>query len=142
MSHYVYHFDEGVITLPEGFRDASVQLFEWTLPDGRCTLTIQREARTGTSTFEELVAQVTETYPKQFPGFSEEDPMELALDLPATSRRFRWRNEGGVSYHHQVFVDLESTLLLITCSGHARLRDDVDRVLHEALSGLRLRERA
>jgi hypothetical protein len=67
--------------------------------------------------------------------------MELALDFPATSRRFRWRDQGGVNYNHQVFIDLEDSVLLIMSGGRASMMDRIDEILHEALSGLRLRER-
>jgi len=138
---YLYHVDEGVLSLPDGFTDQTLNMFKWVFPEGECSLAIQRERIPANKSFAELVKLVTDPYPKQFPSYTEEPTMEIAFDLPTATRRFRWRKDSAVSYHHQVFVDLEGSLLLLTASGQARLREKVDDVLHEALSGLRLRER-
>ena len=138
---YVYHLDEGVITLPEGFTDHTLHMFKWVFPEGECSLAVQRERLPADKTFEEMVKLVTDPYPKQFPSYTEEPVVPVVLDLPHTTRRFRWRKEAAVSYHHQIFIDLAGSMLLITASGQARLRERVDEVLHETLSGLRLRQR-
>lgn len=142
MNAYVYHLDEGAIRLPPGFRDASVNVFEWIEKTGPVALTIQREKREPDTRFEELFQKITAPYPKLFTAYAEEDPMEIAMDVPVLSKRFRWRQERGVVYHHQAFLDVGPTVMLLTAAGQAAARDRVDEVLHEALSGLQLRERA
>ncbi len=139
---YLYHVDEGVLSLPEGFTDHTIHMFKWVFPEGECNLAVQRERIPADKTFADMVKLVTDPYPKKFPSYSEEPPMEVALEWPTATRRFRWRKESAVSYHHQIFIDLEGTLLLLTASGQARLRDKVDELLHETLSGMRLRERS
>ncbi len=141
MSAYTYHLDEGVLSLPTGFRDVTINVFEWVDATGRCTLTVQREQRRAELTFDQMVALTTESYPKKFAAYAAEDPMDIALDVPAVSKRFRWHSKFGVSYNHQVFIDLDTSLLLITASGDAALMERVDDVLHQVLSGFRLRER-
>ncbi len=141
MNSYVYHMDEGVLSLPPGFRDATVHAFEWVGSEGRIALAVQRERRPPERTFEEMVRLVTAPYPKKFAAYAEEEPVPIALELPAIGKRFRWRHEAGVAYHHQVFIDLDETLLLLTASGQASSRERVDATLHEALGGLLLRER-
>lgn len=138
--NYVYHMDEGVLTLPEGFTDATVHAFTWATSHGGISLAVQREAAKSGRTFEQTVLEVTKPYATQLAAYAEEEPMEITLDRPAVSKRFRWHHESGVVYHHQVFVDLEGSVLLFTCAGEAAARDRVDDILHEALSGLRLRE--
>ncbi len=142
MSAYTYHLDEGAIQLPDGFHDASINVFEWTGNSGRITLTMQREKYVENQTFEELVHRATSSYAKVFANYAEEDPMEIAMDVPTLSKRFRWRQDTGVSYHHQVFLDLRPKVLVITVTGAAAGREQVDQILHDTLRSLQLRERA
>ncbi|MCA9617519.1 MAG: DcrB-related protein [Myxococcales bacterium] len=142
MTSYVYHLDEGIVTLPPGFKDATINVFEWQDAKGRHTLTVQRERRLPNLTFDDMVARIVAIYPQKFTAFAEEPPMEIALELPAVSKRFRWRNQDGVVYNHQIFVDLEDTFMIFTASAKANIRERADDALHDALSGLRLRERA
>lgn len=139
--NYVYHLDEAAIRLPKGFRDATVNAFEWVDSTGPIALTIQRDKRDPSTPFEELVGRITNEYPRLFAAYAEEEPMEVALEVPAISRRFRWRNERGVVYHHQIFLDLGPTVLLMTAAGKAASLERIDSLLHEALSNLQLRER-
>lgn len=139
MNEYHYHIDEGALELVPGFRDATVNVFEWVLDTGRCTLMIQRELK-GDRTLAKMVELTTAPYAKSFPAYAEEEPAELVMDVEAVSRRFRWRNEKGVQYHHQAFLDLGRQMLLLTASGSARAQEQVDEILMTALNGLRFRE--
>ncbi len=141
MDEYQYHIDEGSLSLPADFRDASVNVFEWMSPEGICTLTVQREKKHGRS-FEKMIEQTTAPYAKSFPAFAEEEPLAFELEVPTVGRRFRWRNEKGVQYHHQAFVDLGDSMLVLTAGGSARTAERVDEVLLQALNGMRLREPA
>ncbi len=141
MSSYTYHIDEGALQLPSGFRDASVNAFEWVHESGPITLTVQRERRDPNSPFEAFFHKITQPYPKLFTAYAEEEPMEMAMDVPVLGKRFRWRAEEGVMYNHQVLLDLGSSVILLTAGGRAASRGRIDEVMHGALSGLRLRER-
>ena len=103
MSAYVYHLDEGALQLPAGFRDATINVFEWADANGRLVLTIQREKLGEQGTFAELVDKITAPYPKLFASYEEEEPMEIAMDVPVVSKRFRWRQPQGVLYHRSSF---------------------------------------
>lgn len=141
MITYPYHIDEGVLTLPAGFRDATVNVFEWHEKEGRIALMVQRERLEDPGQFETQVVKVTEPYPKLFAAYAEEEPMAVDLDVPVVSKRFRWRNETGVLYHHQIFLLVDRTMLLLTVAGNATSRDRADEILREALAGFALRER-
>jgi len=141
MSGYVYHMDEGVLTVPEGFVDATMHNFEWIGPEGRRALMVQRQLPGPDESFEALVARITKPYAKIFADYAEEPADDVDVGMPAVSKRFRWRHESGVLYHHQVFVDVGRVVLAITASGKASVSDEVDAILQQAISGLRLRER-
>ncbi len=140
MNTHHYHIDEAAIRLPAGFRDSTINVFEWVEDTGSVVLTIQREEREDDTRFEELVARSTAPYPDLFSAYAEEEPMDLAMDVPAISRPFRTRNDHGVAYHHQVFLDLGSTILLLTAAGKAASRERIDELLQEALMSLQPRE--
>jgi hypothetical protein len=143
MNLHDYHLDECVLPLPVGFRDASVQVFEWTLDDGeQLSLLIQREPRTEGRMLEDSVRTVTRSYPQKFMAYHEEEPMVLGTDLRCVSKRFRWRHESGVLYHHQLFLELDSCVMLLTASCKATHRDEADVLLLRALEGMQLRESA
>lgn len=139
---YVYHMDEAVLSLPEGFEDATLHNFEWMGPEGKRALMVQRQVPQPSETFEALVARVTKPYPKIFTDYAEDPPDEVDIGVAAVSKRFRWRHQGGVLYHHQVFVDVGHVVLALTASGKAHQQSEVDAILQEALSGLHLRERS
>lgn len=139
----LYHFDEGVVSLPRGFLDRSTQTLEWGV-DGAApvVLVIQRE-RLGWGTFEDFVRMETRDYPSEFLGYRAEevdadDPFGGALPL----RRFAFRYKGDhdVLYHHQVFVFRAPLVLVFTVKATAEHRARADALLREALAELRFRE--
>lgn len=141
MNDYIYHLDEAALRLRQGFRDATVHAFEWSEAHGRLALTIQRERRDDAETFAAAIARVTTPYPRLFAAFEQEEPVEVSMPVAGESRRFRWCHADGVVYHHQVFLDLGATMLVLTATGPAALRDEIDALLHDTLAGMQLRER-
>jgi hypothetical protein len=141
VSEYVYHIDEGALELPAEFIDASVNVFEWIGKSGRMNVTIQRQRCEHNQTFEQLVHEATSSYPKLFTNYAEEEPMDIAMDVPVLSKRFRWRQDTGVSYHHQVFLNLNTVVMTITATGSAAGREEVDASLDRVLRSLQFREK-
>lgn len=139
----LYHFDEGVISIPRGFKDRSTHTLEWTLDSAsRVVLVIQRE-RLGWGSFEDFVLRETRDYGSEFLGFRAEeaehpDPFQGALPLRRIA--FRYKGEHEVLYHHQVFVFSAPLVLVFTVKSKAEHRDRADGFLKEALADLRFRE--
>jgi hypothetical protein len=161
--------DDATIPVPEGYRDRTAHVLEWTLEDGeKLVLVVNRELlppdgaappasgdhaghshgappsprTTGEGTpFDRYVAAQTKVYPSQFAGFRLERDEVATGESPFEMRRkvFRWRHEQDVLYHHQVFVLLGDNVLGLTGSAKARNRDAVDRLVGEALAGLKVR---
>src|SRR5262249_38867503 len=99
------------------------------------------QASGGGSLFDRYVAAQTKVYPSQFSGYRLERDEVATGESPFEMRRkvFRWRHEQDVLYHHQVFVLVGDDVLGLTGSAKARNRDAVDRLVVEALAGLRVR---
>jgi len=146
----LFHFDEGVVSMPGGFRDRSSQILEWTVDNtSSVVLVIQRERltidpRTQLSlTLDDVVARETGEYPTRFLGFRldpNEFPDPTDGTLPLRRIVFRWKSDREVLYHHQVFVLSDQLVLTLTMSSSAAHRDRADHVIQEALSSLRFRE--
>jgi hypothetical protein len=148
--HRIFHFDEGVVSLPRGFRDRSVQMLEWTVDNSSSlVLVIQRE-RLGAggvagspATLDAYVASETRDYPTRFLGYRLEeteypDPFDGAY--PIARRVFRWKNERDVLYNHQVFVLSAPLVLVFTVTAKAVHRERADKLVKDALVDLRFRE--
>lgn len=149
MSTRRFYMDDCTIPLPAGFRDRTVHVLEWQMEDGESiALVVQREALPASSDGEEapeaafarFVEGEVRDYPSQFDGFHRERD-ETAVGSGFEMRRiaFRWRKEREVLYHHQAFVLVGEGAVLFTGSSKALHRDAVDRLLEEALAGLRVR---
>lgn len=145
-----FHFDEGVLSLPQGFRDRSQQVLEWSVDNSSSVvLVIQRDtlapgpSGSPTDNFDARVAHETNNYPTRFLGFRREpddypDPFDGTLPL----RRivFRWKSDRDVLYNHQVFLLSVPLMLIFTVSAKPAHRERADRIMHSALLDLRFRE--
>jgi hypothetical protein len=146
VSDHTYYMDDCTIAVPAGFVDRTMNMLEWPLEGGdRIGLVVQRERLppdvAGAAALDRYVAAQVKAYPAQFAGFHLERDDAGDSDSVYELRRktFRWRHEQGVLYHHQLFVLAGAAVLVITGSAKARHREAVDRIVDEALSGLRVR---
>jgi hypothetical protein len=147
VSTHTYYMDDCTIVVPPGFVDQTLNALNWTI-DGeeRIGLVVQRETLSpadlsGADALDRYVARQTRGYPAQFSGFQIERDDTAGGDQGFEMRRktFRWRHELGVLYHHQVYVRAGDAVLTLTGSAKARYREAVDRVVDEAVAGLRIR---
>jgi hypothetical protein len=141
--HRVYHFDEGVLSVPRGFRDRSEQKLEWVIDNSSSmVLVIQRE-RLGWGTFEDFVRNETRDYASAFLGFKADEaslPDPFDGNLPLRRFLFRYKGDHDVLYHHQVFVFSAPLVLVFTTKSKAVHREKADVLMKQALEGLRFRE--
>jgi hypothetical protein len=138
-----YHFDEGVLTLPRGFRDRTTNTLEWTIDNSTAVELVIQRTRLGWGTFDDFVHQETREYGADFLGFKAEEteyPDPFDGTLPLRRVVFRYKGERDVLYHHQAFVFSAPLVLVFTTKSTVVHRERADRIMKEALSGLRFRE--
>ncbi len=139
----VFHFDEGVISIPRGFVDRSSQTLEWTVDNSSSLSLHNQRQRLAWGSFDDLVTRETNEYSAKFLGFKAEeteypDPFDGAL--PLRRMVFRWKGEREVLYNHQAFVYSVPLVLVFTVTAKAQHRERADKLMKDALSGLRFRE--
>jgi hypothetical protein len=146
MSDHTYYMDDCTLAVPAGFVDRTMNALEWPLEGGdRLGLVVQRERLppdpADPAALDRYVAAQVKAYPAQFAGFHLERDEAADSDSAYDLRRktFRWRHEQGVLYHHQIFVRVGASVLVLTATAKARHREAVDRLVDEALAGLRAR---
>lgn len=139
----LYHFDEGVIRVPRGFRDRSTHTLEWTIDSSSTVALVLQRERLGWGTFDDFVNRETRDYGTEFLGFRAEqvdlpDPFDGSLPLRRVV--FRYKGDHEVLYHHQAFVFRAPLVLVFTAKAKAEHRERADRVLREALADLGFRD--
>lgn len=145
-----YIMDDCGIEVPDGFRDRSVHVLEWTTPTNeRIALVIAREVLDRrepdqpptTEDLEKFVAAETSGFAARFAGFrSERDDGGVTKGgFPFRRKAFRWKQDAEVLYHHHAFVLLGDRVLVATASAKAREHAKVDAVMDRMLDKLRLR---
>jgi len=139
----LYHFDEGVLSLPRGFKDRSTHTLEWAIDSANTLVLVLQRERLGWGTFDDFVNRETHEYASDFLGFRAEptefpDPFDGKLPL----RRivFRYKGDHEVLYHHQAFVFSAPLVLVFTVKAKAEHRGRADQLMKEALADLRFRE--
>lgn len=143
-----YYTDEALIPVPPGFIDRSTNVLEWTTPDGeRLALVIHRQLLEGAESeaerigaFDALVEQETKDYAVRFAGLRKEREDDETPDaaMPVRRRAFRFRHEDKVIYQCQAFVLLGRRVLVLTGAGGAKHREAVDRMVDDAVAGLKV----
>ncbi len=150
MTAQTYYMDDCTFVVPAGFRDHTVNALDWPTEDGgRVALVVQRQAlphpaedvapRPGA--LERFVEAQTRDYGTRFEGFHKDREEVTSGESGLEMRRlaFRWRHEREVLYHHQAFVLVGWTVLVLSCTGKARHSESVDRLMNEVLAELRVR---
>lgn len=142
-SDRVYHMDDCVLSLPEGFVDRSINVLEWPLPSGdTVVLVVQRERLSKDLGFDGYIAQETKSYPSQFEAFHDEgeERASLEYDVAVHHLKFRWKRDRDVLYNHQAFVDAGEAVIVLTVTGKASHKGEADSVIERSLEKLKFRE--
>jgi hypothetical protein len=149
VSHKSYYTDEAIIPVPPGFIDRSTHVLEWKAADGeRIGLLVHRqqlepatlEGEERTRAFDALVTRETKDYTKRFAGlrWEREDDETPDAAMPVRRRAFRFRHDDAVLYQCQAFMLLGRRVVVMTAASKAVHRDEVDRLIDEAIAGLKV----
>ena len=143
-----YYTDEAILPVPPGFVDRSTNILEWTSPEGaKLALLVHRHALepadvlpSPVAAFDAYVHRETKDYPVRLAGFrlDREDDESPDAAMPVRRRGYRFRHEEKVIYQCQAFILLGPRILVLTAASEARLRDEVDRMVDEAIAGLKV----
>jgi len=145
MSLHAYLMDDCTIHVPSGFRDRTQHTLEWQTGEGDAiALVIQREPVPGAPAAFDLqryTAAQTRDYPRSFAGFHLERDETRGDDggFPMCRKAFRWHKDQDVLYHHQAFILLGDTLVVLTAAAKAAHRELVDALLDDALQSFAAR---
>lgn len=134
---YAYHLDEAVLTVPPGFVDGSTNVLRWGEGDDAIALTIQRLPR-GESLEGVALADV-ETTLARMPGGKVDESGPFAGGLETWRVCMRHVVERQTVYLVQCFVDAEDRILVVSATGHAKIRQEIDRVVEDVVASVRLR---
>lgn len=98
----MYQLNEGVLTLPEGWRDESVNVF--VCPDNSgINLAISRAMISQNIPAEETYAETLNEFEAHLPGYHEVARLAIELDgLPAYQLEYHWKSPEGPM--HQLVV--------------------------------------
>lgn len=144
-----FYTDEAIIPVPPGFTDRTTNVLEWTTPEGdSIALVIHRQVLTPTdpegevtiADFDAHVAQETKDYATRFAGLRSERDDDATPDtaMPVRRKAFRFRLDEKVVYQCQAFVLLGRRVVVFTAAAKAIHRESVDRLIDEAVEGLKV----
>jgi hypothetical protein len=148
MSLHIYLMDDCTIHVPPGFRDRTSHQLEWKTREGdTIALVIQREppsvgaAEAPAIDLPRYVAAQTRDYPARFAGFhlERDETRDHDSGFPMCRKAFRWRKDQDVLYHHQAFVLVGDTIVILTAAAKAAHREPVDTLLDDALQSFAAR---
>lgn len=143
MTRHHYLMDDCSMLVPEGFRDLTSHTLSWPMPDGSmAALVVQRETRPGgPPELSSFVEDQTRDYPLRFSGFLLETNEVASGEaaFPMHRKAFRWHSDPDVLYHHQAFILVDATIVVITAAAKAAHRDAIDALLGEVLESFGVR---
>ena len=143
MSHY--HLHEGVLSVPEGWRDQSMNVFR--LPGSNsnkdAAIILTRDYETTLGSPGEYASAQQEAAKKSFPGYKQISSSDLEVDgCPASVVDYQWRSNGSALLRQrQLYVRHQTAMLTLTASAMASEFERIDDVWQELLSSFRLFER-
>jgi hypothetical protein len=135
-----YHVHEGLLELPEGWEDRSINIFSRELaPNQIASIVITRD--TTSEPLSAFVDKTMKSLAKQLPRFM------MFKRVPSTfgaiegeDVSFQWRREGMDIYQRQAFLPVaESKLLTFTISAPVKYRNEVDAELLTVVGDFKLR---
>lgn len=139
----IYHMDECVIPVPDGYRDRTTHVLEWPLDAGHnLILTVSRDTLPPGAGFEEYVQRETKGLSGRYRGFKldRDESGTLAGGLAIARKTFRWSQEAKVVYNHLAFANAGALIVLFVATARAADREVADRLVDDALAELRFRE--
>lgn len=136
-----YHVHEGLLELPEGWDDKSINIFSRELaPNQIASIVITRD--TITDPLSVFVDKTMKTLTKQLPRFmmfKREVSSFGAIEGEDVS--FQWRREGMDIYQRQAFLPLsEQRVLTFTISAPVKYRNEVDAELLTVVGDFKIRQ--
>lgn len=143
MSHY--HIHEGLLCVPEGWRDQSMNVFR--LPGSNsnrdAAIILTRDYETTLEAPAEYASAQQEAAKKSFPGYKQISVSELEVDgYPAAIVDYQWRSNGSALLRQrQLYVRHQSAMLTLTASAMANEFERIDDIWQELLASFRLFER-
>mgnify|MGYP000910981467 CR=1 FL=1 len=140
-----YHLHEGLLHVPEGWRDQTMNVFR--LPGGNsnkdAAIILTRDYETTLDTATDYASAQQEAVQKSFPGYKQISTSELEIDgCPAAVVDYQWRSNGSALLRQrQLYVRHQSAMLTLTGSAMADEFARIDDVWQQLLSSFRLFER-
>ncbi|NUQ77659.1 MAG: DcrB-related protein [Polyangiaceae bacterium] len=136
----MYHMDDVVASVPDGFVDGSVHTLTWEADDGsKVGVVVQRDPSAFRPSVDELFTTAMAEYAKRLPMLQIEEAPELELSAPYRAASIRWKREGDVVYQVQLFVQLSDRNLIASFTGRARYREAIDELAREFCGSLTVR---
>ncbi len=137
-----YHLHEGLLSVPEGWCDQSMNVFR--IPgknsnkDAAIILTRDHETPVETST--EYADAQQEAAKKSFPGYRHIDRIETQVDgQAATIVDYQWRSNGSALLRQrQLYVRHQAVMLTLTASAMANEFERIDEIWQELLISFKL----
>lgn len=143
MTNECLHMNEGVVDVPAQFEDRSIHILEWRRDDGsKIAMTVQREPMEDGEDLDGRARRMIADYYRELSSFRIDGrrPVEGA-GVPALFLSFRWHGDHGLVCQAQGFAQIGRKLVLITTTtADAKLRPEAERIVLDALAGLRVRD--
>ena len=140
-----YHLHEGLLYVPEGWRDQSMNVFR--LPGANsnkdAAIILTRDYETTLEAPSEYATAQQEAAKKSFPGYKQISLSAIEVDgSPAAVVDYQWRSNGSALLRQrQLYVRHQSAMLTLTASAMANEFERIDEVWQELLISFRLFER-
>jgi hypothetical protein len=134
------HIAEGLLTIPEGWEDKTVNVFLKELPSGEnANIVITRDALT--EPLDQYVARTLRGLSQTLPRFSLLARRERAVG-PLTGHELvlRWTREGAPIHQQQVYVEYFGKILTFTLTAPLASADEGRRAFDEVLDEVKLRK--
>ncbi|MGH8054144.1 MAG: DcrB-related protein [Stenotrophomonas sp.] len=140
-----YHLHEGLLCVPAGWRDQSMNVFR--LPGKNsnkdAAIILTRDYETPLATAAEYADAQQEAARKSFPGYRQIERIEAQIDgQPAAVVDYQWRSNGSALLRQrQLYVRHQSVMLTLTASAMADEFAQIDEMWPTLLASFKLFER-
>ena len=135
-----YHIQEGLIELPEGWDDKTINIFARDLPPNQvASIVITRDDIT--TSLREFVDKTVKQLTKQLPRFALAKRSVASFGvIEGEELSFQWRRENVDIFQMQAFVPVtDERVLTFTVSAPLKFRGEVEQELVSIVGDLKLR---